>query len=286
MNEIPTTPKTEVHVQDEVFSTHRGVDLDRRIERAAGDSVEKPKVKDAVDPDRRVGKFTPHFAGLTNVERIADVQYGGTCWAEAIQKAVQLTVGDKTGQFNNLSTEIVAKVFNDPKKWDAIENRSSQYACERWNIPSSRYADMLKEFGVDAENKSFSHKELQAALNDNRPVLIGGDVKYLDGLYGEESGGHVLLAVDWEPDTGKYVLLDSNFNNVYKVSKETLEKFATGTWNDKVADVLVGNMTVVKTPSQWPDWRIFSDGKWQSYVDGIEVRNPFVAMDDFINAKA
>ena len=236
-----------------------------------------------VDPDCRAGDSPVAFRGFMNVEKIADVQFGGTCWAEAIQKAIQLVKGDKTGELNNLSSEIIARVISDPGKWGAVENPTAQLAVERWNILPDRYPDMLMEFGVDAESRRFSHQDLQKALAEHCPVLIGGDVEHLGEFYKGQCGGHVLLAIDWEPNTGKYVLLDSNFPNVYKVSAETLEKFATGSWNDKISDFVVGNMTVVTTPARWTDWRAFADGKWRVFSDGLEVKDPFVAFNDFIH---
>ena len=304
------TSKSEVTPMEDVNSSGLGFDPDRRIAEQSIDGCHPPievnSPSQGFDPDRRiteqsvdgghpsidheVGKTdsgarvegaSVAFKGFMNVDKIADVQFGGTCWAEAIEKAVQLVKGDKTGELNNLSSEIIARVISDPKKWDAVENKSTNLAVERWNILPERYPDMLKEFGVDAENRSFSHQELQKALAEHCPVLIGGDVKHLGKFYEGQSGGHVLLAIDWEPDTGKYVLLDSNFPNVYKVSPETLQKFATGSWNDKISDFIVGNMTVVKTPAQWTDWRFYVDGKWRLFVDGLEVRNPFQDFKDF-----
>ena len=79
-----------------------------------------------VDPDCRAGDSPVAFRGFMNVEKIADVQFGGTCWAEAIQKAIQLVKGDKTGELNNLSSEIIARVISDPGKWGAVENPTAE----------------------------------------------------------------------------------------------------------------------------------------------------------------
>ena len=282
------TSKNEISSSVEATFSNRGLDPDCRIVETAVDD-DQPSIcheTHKIDPDARVGTPAVAFKGFVNVDKISDVQFGGTCWAEAIQKAVQLVKGDKTGELNNLSSEIIARVFRDPKKWDAVEDKSTKWAVEQWNIPQTRYPDMLKEFGVDAENKRFSLNELQETLADNQPVMISGDVKYLSDIdiyKGHEGGRHVLLAIDYEPDTGRYVLLDSNSPTIHKVSANALEKFATGSWNDKMVDLTVGNMTVIKTPAKWSDFRIYEDGRWRMFVDGEEVKSHFVSFDEFIN---
>ena len=203
---------------------------------------------------------------------------GGTCWAESIENIIQLMKGDREGKLNDLSDRIIEKVASEPEKWDAIKHPEASEFRDRWNIPTYKYEAMLGEFGVDAKTMRFSHAELQSALKENRPVILVGDVKALKEQYGGQSGGHALVAIDWEPDAGKYVLLDSNSKEVYRVTPKRLESFVKGTFSDKINNFLCGNMTVTQTPARWPSWKVFVDGKWKMYVDGREIKNP---LDDF-----
>lgn len=276
--------RVEVTPSVEASSSNRGFDPDRRIAEQSVDGEHLSIRHEAhkIDPDARVGGSAVAFKGLTHVESIADIQKAGTCWAESIENMVQLMHGDTRGKYNGLSEHIIEKVAADPQKWNATEFPYEENELDRWNIPPYNYAAMLKEFGVEAKTTRFSHEVLQNALMENRPVILGGDVKYMNEKYNQR-GGHALVAVSWEPDSKKYVLLDSNFKEVYKVSPDVLEKFVKGAFMDKVSNLLWGNMTVAQTPAKWPSWNTYVDGKWRVFVNGLEVSNQFQDFNNFAN---
>ena len=276
--------KVEVTPSVEGTSSNRGFDPDCRIVEKSVDDVQLSIGHEThkFDPDARVGGSAVAFKGLTQVDSIADIQKAGTCWAESMENMVQLMHGDTRGEFNGLSEHIIEKVAADPQRWNAIEFPYKENELDRWNIPSYNYAAMLKEFGVEAKATRFSHEVLQNALIENRPVILVGDVKYMNEKY-DQKGAHALVAVSWEPDSQKYVLLDSNFKEVYKVSPDVLEKFVKGTFMYKVNNLLWGNMTVAQTPAKWPSWNTYVDGRWRIFVNGLEVSNPFQDFNAFTN---
>lgn len=215
----------------------------------------------------RLGQVS--FKGFTWTRPISDIQIGPTCWANAMENVVQLMSGDTTGRLNNLSEVIYKMVSDDPKRWSAVRSEKDGPMSE-WNIPFEKYPEMLREFQVESSIERFSHKSIQKALAEHRPVLVCGDVKHLKQYKGEV-GGHALVAVDYDPRRGVYTLLDSNFENAYEVDKKTLEKFAKSSLAFKLRNWISGNMIVAKDTARWP-WKTFhfSDkGRNVSFGSGL-----------------
>lgn len=282
--------KVEALPSAETSAYNRGFDPDCRFDKQLVEreysSTKHELYK--IDPDIRARDIA--FKGFTNIEPIADIQKAGTCWAESLENVIQLVKNDKNGKFNGLSEDIVKLIADNPSKWEAFEFPSEKNPLDRWNIDPKYYPKVLGEYGVEAKNVQFSHETLQKALSEKKPVILFGDVKHLDKYEGKR-GGHALVAVDWEPDSGHYVLLDSNFKNVYKVSPKELERFAKGQFADNVIGWVAGffqgpDMTVVQDQAQWSDWRTFVDGKWRMYVNNVEVKDPFSVFDDFVKRRS
>ncbi len=169
---------------------------------------------------------TPSFGGLAKVERLCDLQKGPTCWREAIENIIQLMKGDVSGSMNNLSDKIYGMVKDCPRKFDAVLEKDPN-AGEVFAIPRYSYPVLLKEFGIRAKSVPFSHKTLQIALQENRPVMISGKAKFLYSDISDEDC-HVVVAVDYNPATNEYTILDSNKPQPCLASSGMLQQFARG----------------------------------------------------------
>lgn len=140
------------------------------------------------------------FGGLTKVEKLADRQDNPTSWLEACENLVQLHA---TLPFsNNLSTLLYNEVVSNKEKYGAVEDG------DLFNIPYTKYPDLLAKIGIKATWQDFSHDNLKQALTDNNAVLVCGDTQYLPG-YNGESGNHAFVITEYKD--GKYFGIDSNF---------------------------------------------------------------------------
>ena len=195
------------------------------------------------------------FGGFALTTPISDLQMGPTCGLESIENTIQLMKGDVTGQLNKLADEMQKKIAASPTRWDAIEvvdDDGTGVKQKYWLIPPSSYPAMLKEYGVSAKLKRFSHETLQQAMAENRPVIVWGNVKYLEQYRGKE-GLHAFVVTDWDPETGKYTILDSNNKGKpYDVDAESLKNFATTGISAKLENLFMGRMCVCQETAKWP----------------------------------
>ena len=200
------------------------------------------------------------FGGFALTTPISDLQTGPTCGLESMENTIQLMKGDVTGQLNKLADEMQKKIAASPTRWDAIEvvdDDGTGVKQRYWLIPPASYPAMLKEYGVSAKLKRFSHETLQQAMAENRPVIVWGNVKYLEQYRGKE-GLHAFVVTDWNPETGKYTILDSNSRKPYDVDAELLKNFATVGIPAKLENLFTGRMCVCQDSARWP-WKTYND---------------------------
>lgn len=175
------------------------------------------------------GAFKPSFNGIAGVERIADIQVGPTCWREALENLVQIMKGDKAGELNYISDDIHRRISENPKKYDAtLEEMPGGGAL--WSVPRYVYPSILKEYDIEAKILPFSHSVLQKALAEHRPALLSGLTDGIPEKYPDIQGhgAHALVAIDYNPISKEYTLLDSNYEKPYTVSASTMDQFMRG----------------------------------------------------------
>lgn len=176
-----------------------------------------------------LGISGPAFNGIAGVERIADIQVGPTCWREALENLVQIMEGDKVGELNCISDDIYRRISENPKKYDAVFEPMPD-GGGLWSVPRYVYPAILKEYGIDAKIIPFSHSVLQKALAEHRPVVLSGLTSGIPEKYGDiqDHGAHALVAIDYNPISKEYTLLDSNYDKPYAVSAESMDRFMKG----------------------------------------------------------
>lgn len=172
------------------------------------------------------------FTGLAKAERIADIQDGPVCWAEAAENIVQLMKGDGNGILNNLSDNFQKKVAENLGKFDASIDIASD-GCPVLRFPRHSYPALLRDMGIEAKSIPFSHEALQKALSENRPAILSGTVNSLPEKYpvlaeSTEAVGHAVVAIDFDPRSGEYTILDSNYPQPYTLSSEAVGRFMQG----------------------------------------------------------